>query len=82
MSVGSIAEVKVPTEVVLGRRELSVAELAQLKEGTIMELDSLAGEPVDLVAAGRVVAHGEVVVIDESFGLRVTEVLREEVNHG
>lgn len=79
---GSLNEVKVPTEVVLGHRDLTVAELASIGEGTIIELDTLAGEPVDLVAAGRVIAKGEVVVIDESFGIRVTEVAGEEDTDG
>lgn len=74
----SLNEVRVPTEVVLGHRELTISQLASIGEGTIIELDSLAGEPVDLVAAGRVIAKGEVVVIDESFGVRVTAVVRRE----
>lgn len=79
---GSLNEVKVPTEVVLGHRDLTVAELASIGDGTIIELDTLAGEPVDLVAAGRVIAKGEVVVIDESFGIRVTDVATEEDTDG
>lgn len=74
----SLNQVKVPTEVVLGHRDLTIAQLASIGEGTIIELDTLAGEPVDLVAAGRVIAKGEVVVIDESFGVRITAVVRGE----
>jgi flagellar motor switch protein FliN/FliY len=74
----SLKHVKVPTEVVLGHRDLTVAELASIGEGTIIELDNLAGEPVDLVAAGRVIAKAEVVVIDESFGVRVTQLVGED----
>lgn len=74
----SLKEVRVPTEVVLGRRELSVGQLAGMGTGTIVELDALAGEPVDFVAAGRVIARGEVVVIDESFGIRITSMVAEE----
>ncbi|PKL09151.1 MAG: flagellar motor switch protein FliN [Spirochaetae bacterium HGW-Spirochaetae-7] len=65
----------VRVQVVLGERSLSVRDLSTIAKGTIIELESIAGEPVDLVAAGEVVARGEVVVIDEAFGIRVTEVV-------
>ncbi len=74
MKLGKISAVKVPLDVVLGHAEHSVEMLAQIGEGTIIELDRLAGEPVELHAAGEVIAYGEVVVIDENFGIRVTEV--------
>ena len=74
-----IKDVRVPVQVVLGGTELTVEEIARLREGTIVGLTSLAGEPVDFVAAGRRIAKGEVVVIDENFGIRITTVLGEEV---
>ena len=82
---GQIAAVKVPLQVVLGGRELSLKELARVGEGTIIALDRLAGEPVAIVASGVQIAWGEVVVIDENFGIRVTELLdnnfrREEIS--
>jgi flagellar motor switch protein FliN/FliY len=65
--------VKVPVQVVLGTTELSLGALSSLGEGSIIELKQLAGEPVDLVVAGEVLAKGEVVVIDENFGFRLTK---------
>jgi len=64
--------VKVKLEVVLGGAEYTVAEIAGIREGTIIELNTLAGEPVELRAGGERIGLGEVVVIDESFGIRVT----------
>ena len=66
---------RVKTEVVLGESWLELDQLTKLKEGTIIELNSLAGEPVDYVVSGRKVAKGEVVIIDEAFGIRITSVL-------
>lgn len=82
---GQIAAVKVPLQVVLGGRELSLHELSRIGEGTIIALDRLAGEPVAVVASGNQIAWGEVVVIDENFGIRITELLdnrvsREQIN--
>jgi flagellar motor switch protein FliN/FliY len=73
MKLGRIQEVKVPAQVVLGTAELSLGELSSLGEGSIITLKQLAGEPVDLVVAGEIVAKGEVVVIDENFGFRLTQ---------
>jgi len=73
-----IKDVRVPLQVVLGETELPVEDTARMGEGTIIELRSLAGEPVDLHASGEKIARGEVVVIDENFGIRITEIIREE----
>jgi flagellar motor switch protein FliN/FliY len=79
MKLGLIQDVKVPLKVVLGETEkISLRDVAGIGEGTIIELDRLCGEPVDLVAAGEVIAKGEVVVIDENFGIRVTEIMEKE----
>jgi flagellar motor switch protein FliN/FliY len=72
---GRIKEIKVPLEVVIGRCELPLAQFAEMGESTIIELNSLAGEPVEVVAAGEVIAKGEVVVIDENFGVRIIKIL-------
>jgi flagellar motor switch protein FliN len=77
MKLGSMQQVKVPAQVVLGGAELDLGSLSSLGEGSIIELDRLAGEPVDLVIAGEVVARGEVVVIDENFGIRITRIVEE-----
>ncbi|MFW5744853.1 MAG: FliM/FliN family flagellar motor switch protein [Spirochaetota bacterium] len=78
MKLGRIKDVKVPLEVVLGHGEASVEQMSSLGPGTIVELAALAGEPVELRAGGELVAWGEVVVIDESFGLRVTRLAHDE----
>jgi flagellar motor switch protein FliN/FliY len=78
MKLGRVQDVKVPIKVVLGAAEISLNNVAGIAEGTIIELDKLCGEPVDLVAAGEVIAKGEVVVIDENFGIRVTELVKKE----
>jgi flagellar motor switch protein FliN len=75
MKMGNVQQVRVPAQVVIGTTELSLGELALLTEGSIVELKQVAGEPVDFVVAGEVVARGEVVVIDENFGIRLTELI-------
>ncbi len=77
MKVGNIKDVRVPIEVVLGRTSLRLEDFSTIGPGTIIELQTLAGEPVNLVAAGNTIAKGEVVVIDENFGIRVTDVINE-----
>ena len=74
MSVVRIHDIKIPLEVVLGTAEGSVEDIAAITEGTILELDTLAGEPVELRAGGSTIAYGEVVVIDEYFGIRITKI--------
>ena len=74
MKTGTIDDVELRLEVVLGETSLSVKELASLRNGSIVELESICGEPVELRASGQLVAYGEVVVIDEKFGIRVTEI--------
>ena len=59
----------------LGRTRMSVRDLLALTPGTVLELDRAAGSPADLLVNGRLIARGEVVVVDEDFGLRVTEIL-------
>jgi flagellar motor switch protein FliN/FliY len=75
MKIGSIREVKVPMQVIIGETAQTVVNIAEIGVGSIIQLDSFAGEPLDLVAAGEKIARGEVVVIDENFGIRVTEIL-------
>lgn len=77
MKLGQIKDVNVPIEVVLGDATVSVEQLETLGEGTIIELRTLAGEPVEVRAGGELVAHGEVVVIDENFGVRVTQLVED-----
>lgn len=78
MKLGRIEDVGVKLEVVLGTTVRPVSQVATIGEGTIIELDSIAGEPVELRAGGNKIGRGEVVVIDENFGVRVTSVLSDE----
>ena len=66
----------IPIEVTveLGRTKISLKDLYELAEGSIIELERLAGEPLDLVVNGQIVAQGEVVAIDENYGLRITHI--------
>ena len=75
MKKSSVSKVKVPVEVVLGATELTVEQIAGFEAGKVIQLDSLAGEPVSVTAAGKRVATGEVVVIDEYFGIRITGIV-------
>jgi flagellar motor switch protein FliN/FliY len=61
----------------LGRTRMSLNELLSLSDGAVIELDRAAGAPADLLVNGRLIARGEVVVIDESFGLRITEIVAD-----
>jgi len=72
---GRVEDVKIPLEVILGETSLKLEDFASLGPGSIIELDRACGEPALLKAGDHVIARGEVVVIDENFGLRVTEVL-------
>jgi flagellar motor switch protein FliN/FliY len=78
MKTGKIENIMVPLQVILGETEVSVKKLADIGEGSIIELKSMAGEPVNLVAAGQLIAKGEVVVINENFGIRVTTLIQGE----
>jgi flagellar motor switch protein FliN/FliY len=75
MKLARVQQVKVPAEVVLGRTDLSLEDLSGLDVGRIIQLSTLAGEPVELLVSGEVVAQGEVVVIDENFGIRITKLV-------
>ena len=64
---------KVPVEVVLGGTNMSLNDVSALGEGSIIELDKNALSPVDIKVNGKIVGHGEVVVIDDNFGVRLTD---------
>jgi flagellar motor switch protein FliN len=70
-----LSAVPVDLSVEMGRTRMTVGETLELRQGSIITLNRMAGEPVDLLVNGTPIARGEVVVIDEQFGLRVTEVL-------
>ena len=69
-------EVKLTVEV--GRTELTIRDLLRLSEGSIIELDRLAGDPLDVLVNGTAIAKGEVVVVGERFGIRVGEIIDPE----
>ena len=71
-----IKDVPLEVTVELGRTHKSINEILDFAPGTIIELDKIAGEPIDVLVNGKYVAKGEVVVIEESFGVRVTEIIK------
>jgi len=81
-NIGLIMDVSMEMTVELGRTRKLIKEILGMGEGTIIELDKLAGEPVDILVNHKLIAKGEVVVIDENFGVRVTEIvsLMERIN--
>ncbi len=79
-SIDLLLDVPLQVTVELGRTNLSVREILGLGAGSVVELERLAGEPVDLLVNNLLIARGEVVVIDESFGIRVTEIVRRPHN--
>jgi flagellar motor switch protein FliN/FliY len=74
-NIGLIMDVQMEMTVELGRTRKLIKEILGMGEGTIIELDKLAGEPVDILVNHKLIAKGEVVVIDENFGVRVTEIV-------
>jgi flagellar motor switch protein FliN len=75
MNLNLILDVAVTLALEVGRARMSVRELLQLSPGAIVELDRLAGEPLDVLVNGVRVARGEVVVVNEKFGIRLTDVV-------
>lgn len=70
-----VLDLPLEVTVELGRTQLKVKEILDLKVGTVVELDRLAGEPVDLRVNGRLVGKGEVVVVDDNFAIKITQIL-------
>jgi flagellar motor switch protein FliN/FliY len=77
MNLNLILDVSVTLALEVGRARMSVRELLQLAPGAVVELDRMAGEPLDVLVNGVRVARGEVVVVNEKFGIRLTEVVSE-----
>lgn len=75
-NISLIMDVPLEVTVELGRTSKSIADILDFSPGTIIELDRIAGEPIDVLVNGKFVAKGEVVVIEESFGVRVTEIIK------
>lgn len=70
-----IMDIPVSMTVELGRTKLSIRNLLQLAHGSIVELDGLAGEPLDVLINGTLIAQGEVVVVNDKFGIRLTDII-------
>lgn len=70
MAVGTIS-------MEVGNTDITIRNLLQLNQGSVVELDRLAGEPLDVKVNGTLIAHGEVVVVNEKFGIRLTDVISQ-----
>ena len=75
-NINLIMDVPLEVTVELGRTTKSIQEILDFAPGTIIELNKIAGEPIDVIVNGKYVAKGEVVVIEESFGVRITEIVK------
>jgi flagellar motor switch protein FliN/FliY len=73
-----LMDVPLQVTVELGRAQMTIKDILNLGEGSVVELDKLAGEPVDVLVNGQLVAKGEVVVIDENFGIKIADLVREK----
>ncbi|CRH76153.1 Flagellar motor switch protein FliN [Chlamydia trachomatis] len=76
-NLSMLMDIPLQVTVELGRTKRSVKDILELSSGSIIELDKLAGEPVDILVNSRLIAKGEVVVIDENFGVRVTDIMSQ-----
>lgn len=70
-----IMDIPVTMSMEIGRTRISIRNLLQLNQGSVVELDRLAGEPLDVMVNGTLIAHGEVVVVNDRFGIRLTDVI-------
>ncbi|NNF50998.1 MAG: flagellar motor switch protein FliN [Gammaproteobacteria bacterium] len=70
-----ILDVPVTLSLEVGRSQINVGQLLQLSQGSVVELDRLAGEPLDVLVNGTLIAHGEIVVVNDKFGIRLTDVV-------
>lgn len=75
VNINAILDVPVTIAMEIGRSDISIRNLLQLNQGSVVELDRLAGEPLDVLVNGTLIAKGEVVVVNEKFGIRLTDVI-------
>jgi len=73
----TILDIPVTISMEVGRSQISIRNLLQLNQGSVVELDRVAGEPLDVLVNGTLIAHGEVVVVNDKFGIRLTEVISQ-----
>lgn len=72
-----ILDIPVTLSMEVGRTQISIRNLLQLNQGSVVELDRLAGESLDVMVNGTLIAHGEVVVVNDKFGIRLTDVISQ-----
>lgn len=77
-NIRSLENIKVKMTVEVGRTDITIRELLRLNEGSVVELDRLAGDPLDILINGTIIAKGEVVVVGERFGIRFGEIVDPE----
>lgn len=77
-NIDLLMDINLPVSIELGRTKISIADILGLGPGSVVELNKLAGEPVDVLVNYKIVAKGEVVVIDENFGVRITQLMTSE----
>lgn len=75
VSLDGILDIPVTISMEIGRTHINIRNLLQLNQGSVVELDRLAGEPMDVLVNGTLIAQGEVVVVNEKFGIRLTDVI-------
>jgi len=75
VSMEVLLDIPVTISMEIGRTKISIRNLLQLNQGSVVELDRIAGEPLDVIVNGTLIAHGEVVVVNEKFGIRLTDVI-------
>ncbi len=73
----TILDIPVTIAMEVGRNNISIRNLLQLNQGSVVELDRIAGEPLDVLVNGTLIAHGEVVVVNDKFGIRLTDVISQ-----
>jgi len=73
----SILDIPVTISMEVGRSKINIRNLLQLNQGSVVELDRVAGEPLDVLVNGTLIAHGEVVVVNDKFGIRLTDVISQ-----
>lgn len=73
----AILDIPVTISMEVGRSQISIRNLLQLNQGSVVELERVAGEPLDVLVNGTLIAHGEVVVVNDKFGIRLTDVISQ-----
>lgn len=81
-NIDMLMDIALNVTVELGRTKLNLREVLELQHGSVVELDRLAGDPVDIFVNNRLIARGEVVVVDDKFGVRITELIKKNGKKG